>query len=144
MWTTREPARVSTLSSRVVTVRTTGSASSARVFTRNPTRVSAGNLGFTDPRKSHADGPTASQASRSAGQEVYDKLHQVPWQSEMGTYGCDGTHLTIGAKRFVAAYPASLVTARQWNASFVARLPKAPPAACPTASDASDSAARMP
>lgn len=107
-------------------------------------RVSAGNLGFIDPRKSHPDTPATSPASGPASDEAYDKLYQVPWQSEMAKYGYGGTHLTIGAKRFVAAYLAPLVKARRWNANLVAHLPQASPASCPTASAASDSPASTP
>jgi pimeloyl-ACP methyl ester carboxylesterase len=104
-------------------------------------RVSAGNLGFFDPRKSDASG---SAASAPAEYDVYDKLYQVAWQPEMAQYGYDGMHLTIGAKDFVAAYLAPLVKARRWDARLVDQLPEAPPAGGPTTAPAAASPTSRP
>jgi pimeloyl-ACP methyl ester carboxylesterase len=98
-------------------------------------RISAGNLGFIDPRSSHPNKPATGPTSGPSDVGVYDRLYQVPWKGEMAQYGYGGTHLTIGAKDFVSAYIAPLVKARQWNAPFVAQLPKVSLASPPTTSD---------
>jgi len=140
-------------------------------------RVSAGNLGFSDPRAAPRTEPSSQPAgpalagtlpaddSAPATQpvaatdpatrraevvapttrpaedpnaaalrdEVYAKLFQVPWQEEMADSGYNGTHLTIGAQQFIAAYVAPLVRARQWDAELldavVHRLRNSRPAA---------------
>lgn len=79
-------------------------------------RISAGNLGFLDP-----EGPTGTEP-RAAGPPKdlpYRKLYQVPWQEDMGPTGYDGTHLTIGAKGFIAAYVAPLVRSPEWSIAVV-------------------------
>ena len=79
-------------------------------------RASAGNLGFKDPR-----GPAAQTrpASRPSADDVYDRLYQVSWEPEMVRHGFDGTHLTIGAKDFIATYVAPLVRSPQWDKELV-------------------------
>lgn len=107
-------------------------------------RISAGNVGFNDPRKSHAVSSSTRPAPECSGNEVYDKLYQVPWDPRMAKYGYDGTHLTIGAKDFIAAYVAPLVKTRQWNAHLVAQLPGASPATSLTTSIPTNSRANVP
>jgi len=103
-------------------------------------RISAGNLGFFDPRRDRAPRGTALPASCPSADLVYDRLYQVPWRREMARYGYDGTHLTIGAKDFVAAFIAPLIRADGWDAELVAKLPQplssSRPAASATATQA--------
>jgi pimeloyl-ACP methyl ester carboxylesterase len=106
--------------------------------------ISAGNVGFVDPRKSHAAGSATQPAPGLSGDKVYDKLYQVPWKPQMAKYGYDGTHLTIGAKDFIVAYVAPLVKARQWDAHFVAQLPEVSPTSSLTTSAPTVSRASMP
>ncbi len=69
--------------------------------------VSAGNVGF-EPPEPDADG--------------YDHLFQVPWQSDMAKLGYMGTHLTIGAPRFVAAYLAPLIESDEWDQELISEM----------------------
>ena len=62
----------------------------------------------------------------------------------MAKYGYGGTHLTIGARGFIAAYVAPLLTAQQWTAILVAQLPKASPPRRPTTSSPAESQATVP
>jgi len=66
---------------------------------------SAGRVGFTVPHGKRA--------------RAYEKLYQIPWQKEMALSGYSGTHLTSGAREFVATYVAPLVLAPMWDKSFV-------------------------
>ncbi len=66
---------------------------------------SAGRVGFVMPHGKRA--------------KAYEKLYQIPWQKDMALSGYSGTHLTSGAREFVAAYVAPLVLAPMWDKSFV-------------------------
>jgi hypothetical protein len=79
-------------------------------------RVSAGNVGFKDPREEMRGDPDAVIPRED---EVYDKLYQVPWDEGMRQYGYDGTHLTIGAKDFIAAFVAPLIRASRWDGKLI-------------------------
>ena len=79
-------------------------------------RVSAGNLGFRDPREERGGDPNAAYGGLYL---LYDKLFQVPWREQMAGFGYDGTHLTIGSRDFIAAYVAPLVRAKRWDGTIV-------------------------
>jgi pimeloyl-ACP methyl ester carboxylesterase len=67
---------------------------------------SAGRLGFAVP-------------SSPRRVKAYEKLYQIPWQREMALSGYSGTHITSGAREFVAAYVAPFVLAPMWDRNFV-------------------------
>jgi hypothetical protein len=67
---------------------------------------SAGRLGFA--------APTSGKRAKA-----YEKLYQIPWQKEMALSGYSGTHLTSGAREFVATYMAPFVLAPMWDRNFV-------------------------
>ncbi|MBS3733632.1 MAG: hypothetical protein KGY99_01760 [Phycisphaerae bacterium] len=70
---------------------------------------SAGRVGFNRP-----DSPLR--------QRLYDKLYEIAWQPSMAQTGYEGTHLSSGASRFVAAYVAPLVLAHGWDADLIERV----------------------
>jgi len=81
--------------------------------------VSAGNVGFSPP-DSPGDRP------------AYQRLFQVEYSDRMANYGYMGTHLSIGAPSFIAAYIAPLVRAAAWDSALVGQLPDVKTPAPPT------------
>jgi hypothetical protein len=98
--------------------------------------ASAGNVGFVAPGaaspplgkpagsvcspQAPAQATVAQAGTGAASQPAqYGRLYQIPWQPEMAQLGYDGTHLTIGARAFVAQYVAPLVRAPAWEEPFV-------------------------
>ena len=78
--------------------------------------VSAGRAGFEIPTgKEPAGGPQGRA-------ELYQKLYQIGWSSEMAERGHHGWHITSGAAGFVAYYVAPFVLAGEWDSEFVSRV----------------------
>ena len=69
-------------------------------------KQSAGRMGFEVPSRSTA----------------YQRLYQIPWNSEMSDSGNSGMHLTSGSEEFVSRYVAPLVLTKQWNKNLISRV----------------------
>ncbi len=89
--------------------------------------VSAGNVKFVPPPnwKSFQGGapvPVGSAVASGPARDQppeYDQLFQVSWRPSMSKLGYDGSHLTIGAKDFIAQWVAPLVRARSWDQAMI-------------------------
>jgi len=68
---------------------------------------SAGRVGFYPP------------LARQSAELYARKLFQIPWQPEMADVGYTGTHLTSGARTFVAQYVAPFVQSQRWDLQYV-------------------------
>jgi len=79
--------------------------------------------GTMDGRHSESAGRAGFKVPKTGARgRLYEKLFQVAWTPEMARAGHTGTHVTTGSMRFVAAYVAPFVRARQWNADRVAQV----------------------
>ena len=76
--------------------------------------ASAGRTGFTVP-----------QALRR--ERGYDRLFQVAWRDEMAEAGHIGSHLTSGARAYVARYVAPWVRQATWDEALLRRAGDARP-----------------